>query len=198
MKNISLAIIGSRGIPAKYGGFETFAEELATRLVKKGYKITVSCEYSPNKIKEYKGVKLCYFPYPPPKSYFLRKLYEILVDIYFIYKLSKNHDTIYLLGGGAGAFLFIAKIFNRKTKVLINIDGVEWKRAKFNFLEKGLLKLNIILGSLFADIIVLDAQAMKNYIAKSFHKKTVYIPYGIEDKKDINSVSYTHLTLPTN
>jgi rhamnosyltransferase len=59
-----IAILGSRGIPAKYGGFETFAEGLSSRLVENGYKITVSCEYEPLKfrINEFNGVKLEYFP----------------------------------------------------------------------------------------------------------------------------------------
>jgi len=178
MDKLSVAIVGSRGIPAKYGGFETFAEEIATRLVKKGFSITVSCEYANECKNEYRGVKLTYFPFPPPKSYFLRKIYENFSDIYFMYKLGKKNDILYLLGAGAGSFLFIPKLF--RTKVIVNIAGVEWKRDKFNKIEKALIQSNTVLATLFSEKIVIDAKALKNYVCKSFYRKTVYVPYGIE------------------
>ncbi len=176
-----IAIIGSRGIPAKYGGFETFAEYLSTKLHEKGFSVIVSCEYSSKNAEVYKGVKLFYAPFPPPKSYFLRKFYEIFLDVYFIHKLSKKSGVIYLLGGGAGAFLFIPKILRRKTKVMVNIDGVEWKRDKFSRIEKLLLKINVKFATFFADIIVIDSRAMKKYVSESFHDKVIYIPYGVEE-----------------
>ena len=75
MSEISVAIIGSRGIPAKYGGFETFAEKLSTKLVERKHSVTVSCEYESKMMEEYRGVRLHYFPLPSPKSYFLRKIF---------------------------------------------------------------------------------------------------------------------------
>ena len=167
------------------GSFSGFIEEFSRYASKKGYEVTVSCEYSDNKIKEYEGIRLYYFPYSPPKSYFLGKFYEIFSDVYFIYKLGKEMGVIYLLGGGAGAFLFIPKILRRKIKIMINIDGLEWKRDKFSKIEKILLKLNIKFATLFADIIIIDSEAMKKYVDKSLHNKVVYIPYGIEEIKDI-------------
>ena len=97
---MKIAIIGCRGIPAKYGGFETFAQGLTENLVKNGYDVTVSCEYEPAESRKegYKGVKLDYFPIKPPKNYFLRKVYENLSDIYFLIKLSRKHQFIYFLG----------------------------------------------------------------------------------------------------
>ena len=60
--DLKIAIIGSRGIPSNYGGFETFTEYLSTALVKKGLNVSVSCEYSSNRLSNYKGVNLFYFP----------------------------------------------------------------------------------------------------------------------------------------
>ena len=178
---MKIAIIGSRGIPAKYGGFETFAEGLSTKLVKKGYDITVTCEYEPRKtrISEFNGVKLDYFPFKPPSNYFLRKFYENISDIYFLIKSSRNYDLIYFLGIEVGMFLFIPHILNRTLKLIVNIDGVMWKRTKFNKLERWLLKLNHVLATVFADIIVADAKEMKKYVRNKYLKKTVFIPYGI-------------------
>jgi len=178
---MKIAFIGSRGIPAKYGGFETFAEGLSTKLVKKGYDITVTCEYEPpeSRFKDYKGVKLDYFPIKPPNNYFLRKFYENISDIYFLMKLSRNYDLIYFLGIEVGMFLFIPHILNKALKLVVNIDGVMWDRTKFNKFERWLLKVNHIFATVFADTIVADAEEMKKYVEPKYHQKTVFIPYGI-------------------
>lgn len=184
---MKIAIIGCRGIPAKYGGFETFAQGLTENLVENGYDVTVSCEYEASEFRkdDYKGAKLDYFPVKPPKNYFLRKIYENLSDIYFLIKLSREHDLIYFLGIEVGAFLFIPKIFNRKSKVLVNIDGVMWQRSKFNQLEKWLLKINHDMATVFADKIIVDAQEMKNFVDEKYLDKTTYLSYGIDIPKRI-------------
>lgn len=186
-KDKRIVLIGSRGIPANYGGFETFAEGLATRMVKEGYDITVTCEYEPSESRtdSYKGVKLIHFPVKPPENYFLRKFYENLSDIYFLLKLSRRFDIIYFLGIEVGFFLFIPKILNRNISLMVNIDGVMWKRTKFNILERWLLKLNHIFATIFADKIILDARNMWNYVSESRREKTVFIPYGVEEIEEV-------------
>ncbi len=178
---MKIAIIGCRGIPAKYGGFETFAQGLTENLVKNGYDITVSCEYEPSQSRKdnYRGAKLDYFPIKPPKNYFLRKVYENLSDIYFLIKLSRKHQLIYFLGIEVGMFLFIPKILSRKSQVLVNIDGVMWQRSKFNLTERWLLKINHDMATVFADKIIVDAQEMKSYVDKKYLDKTNYLSYGI-------------------
>lgn len=184
---MKIAIIGSRGIPAKYGGFETFADGLSTRLAKKGYDITVSCEFEEPKtrIDNYNGVNLQYFPIKPPKSYFLRKFYENISDIYFLLKLSRKNNIIYFLGTEVGMFLFIPKLLKRSTKLMVNIDGVMWKRTKFNKLERWLLKINHYFATKFADIIIADAEEMKKYLDPKYRDKSVFIPYGVEEPKTV-------------
>ncbi len=180
---MKIAILGSRGIPAKYGGFETFAQGLTENLVEKGYEVTVSCEYeeSDSRSDNYKGAKLEYFPIKPPKNYLLRKFYENLSDIYFLIKLSRGNNLIYFLGIEVGLFLFIPKILNRNLKILVNVDGVMWKRSKFNLLERWLLKINHELGIRFADKVIIDSKEMKNYVRNKYWDKTVYISYGISN-----------------
>jgi len=178
---VEISIIGSRGIPAKYGGFETFAEQLAIRLVKEGHHVSVSCEYLENKIEKYFDVKLLYFPFPPPKYYSLRKIYEILNDIYFIANMARSSDIMYILGvGTAGWVTFLPKLLNKNVKIFINIDGLEWKRNKFNRLEKKLLKFNNYLAIVFADTIVIDSKALKNHMGLNGKKKAVFVSYGID------------------
>lgn len=181
---MKLSIIGSRGIPANYGGFEVFTEELSTRLVKKDYEVVVTCEtQTNNRLDCFKGVKLFHFPYKSPNSYALRKLFEAMTDIYFLAKLAKKSDVIYLLGMTAGWATAIPYLLNRKVKVVINIDGVEWKRDKFNAIEKAFLKVNTRIAEIFCDYIIVDAQGMRNYIKKQSLKKAVFIPYGVADQQ---------------
>ncbi len=180
---MKIAILGCRGIPAKYGGFETFAQGLTENLVEEGYEVTVSCEYEATDLRDdsYKGAKLEYFPIKPPNNYFLRKFYENLADIYFLIKLSRGNNLIYFLGIEVGMFFFIPKILNRNSKILVNVDGVMWRRSKFNLLERWLLKINHDLGIRFADKVIIDSEEMKNYVHDKYWDKTVYISYGISN-----------------
>ena len=178
---MNVAIIGCRGIPAEYGGFETFADGLTENLDEKGYDITVSCEYKPHhqRKKTHNGAKLEYFPIKPPNNYLLRKFYENLSDIYFLIKLSRGNNLIYFLGIEVGMFIFIPKLLNRKSKVMVNIDGVMWKRSKFNPLERWLLKINHDMATVFADNIIVDSREMKRYVDKDKLHKTSFLSYGI-------------------
>ena len=176
---LKIAIIGSRGIPAKYGGFETFAEELSTRLVAKGYEVFVSCEGGIDpKIDQYKGVKLFYFPLKP----FFRVVYETIYDIFSLIKSSLMCDCIYILGYGAGFFFFIPKIFGKK--LIVNVDGMEWTRDKYSKLEKTILYCSELSAVRFADIIVADAFAIKKHIESAHGKDAVFIPYGVDIPDD--------------
>jgi len=174
-RNFKIAIIGSRGIPAKYGGFETAVEAVAPGLVEKGWNIFVSCEGPRDQSKPvvYKGVNLFYFPVRP----FFRIIYEVLYDVYSLVKASLLCHCIYMLGYGAGLFFFIPKIFRKK--LAVNVDGLEWKREKFNKLERFILLTSERAAVTFADVIVADSKEIKKYIEERYKKKAVYITNGV-------------------
>ena len=121
-----IAIIGSRGIPAEFGGFETFAEQLSLRLVDKGFNVTVYCE-STQKYQEpeYKGVKLVYVSTPN-----IIGLRSIWFDFINIIRTLRGYDVVYMLGYHA-AFAFILPWLFR-TNFWVNMDGLEWKRDKWS------------------------------------------------------------------
>jgi rhamnosyltransferase len=177
-RKIKLAIIGARGI-GNYGGFETVVSELAPRLVERGYVVYSSCEKSGNEeqLKEYKGVKLIYFPIKPPANYTLRKIFEIIYDIYFITKCSLFCDVVFALGIGGGIFLFVPRLFGKVS--IVNIDGLEWKRSKFDALEKALLRILLAFSFTSATFIGVDNKCLKNYINPRYHRKVIYVPYGV-------------------
>ncbi len=182
--NLKVAIIGSRGIPNRYGGFEKFTEILSVALVEKGYKVFVSCENSGNELKNYKGVCLFYFPLKQPKSAVLRNLYELLYDVYSLFWASRHADIVYMLGYSAGIFFFIPKIFGKK--LFVNPDGLEWKRAKFNLLIKFLLKFNERLMTFWADEIIADSKAIKCYLDSKYNIKSNFIPYGVFKHQNVS------------
>ena len=128
----SIAIIGSRGIPNNYGGFEGFTEILSENLVKKGYTVHVSCEHPGEKncSETFNGVNLFYFPIKHPKSSIMGMIYEVLYDVYSLFVASMRAEQVYMLGYSAALFFFIPKLFGRT--LYLNPDGFEWKRAKFN------------------------------------------------------------------
>src|SRR4030042_3326749 len=174
-QEFKIAIIGSRGIPAKYGGFETAVEAVAPKLAEMGWNVVVSCEGPRDRGKPdvYKGVTLFYFPVRP----FFRVLYETLYDVYSLMKSSLMCRCIYMLGYGAGLFFFLSKICRKK--LVVNVDGLEWKREKFNKLERFILLASERAAVTFAEVLVADSREIKKYIEGRYRKKAVYITNGV-------------------
>ena len=181
---MKIAIMGIRGLPAKYGGFETFAEELAPRLVKKSHKVTVYGRS--NIIKEYRtgdyyrGVRLVILPTVS------HKYLDTIVHTFFcvIHSLFHQYDVILFCNAANSIFSFLPRLSGQK--VVINVDGLERKRKKWNFLGK----LWYLAGEFFSTIlpneIVSDAKVIQNYYWNRYHKKSTFIPYGANIDK-VNS-----------
>jgi glycosyltransferase involved in cell wall biosynthesis len=171
---LKLAILGSRGIPASYGGFETFAEELAIRLVKEGIEVVVYCEADRARTNEtYKGVSLRYVP-----KRRIGGLSTIIFDLQCLWQVRKSADVVYMLGYGAALFCFLPRVWNRV--VWINMDGVEWRRSKWGPIARLWLRLMERCALSSANRIICDAEAIRDHISER-HRKTVptsVIPYG--------------------
>jgi glycosyltransferase involved in cell wall biosynthesis len=170
-----IALLGSRGIPAKYGGFETFAERVAPALAAEGREVWVSCEgTAAPRPSEYKGVKLFYFPLKP----FRRVFYETIYDIYSLVRASLTCDCLIMLGYGAGFFFFIPRLFRKK--IAVNVDGREWTREKYNLLEKTALHINELFALRYSDVAIADARAIQAYLKASRGREATFIPYGVD------------------
>lgn len=169
-----LAILGTRGIPARYGGFETFAEELALRLVAKGTEVTVYCEadgsdHSP----EYRGITLVHIP-----STKCGPLTTVYFDLRCLWHARYNYDVVYMLGYGATPFCLIPKFGG--THVWLNVDGIEWARAKWNTGAKLYFKLMEWLSTWIPDRIIADADGIRTHLESRHHLSSPcsVIPYG--------------------
>ena len=135
---MKIAILGTRGIPNNYGGFEQFAEYISIGLVKKGHDVTVyNPSFHPYKETKFKGVNIIKAYSPEEK---LGSMGNFIYD-YNCLKDAKqrNFDIIYEAGyATCSPFFYLLK--SKKSKLITNMDGIEWKRSKWNFLTKKLMK----------------------------------------------------------
>lgn len=174
-----VAIIGTRGIPAKYGGFETFAQELSTRLVQEGFDVIVTSEEAQGPAS-YQGVKLVHRRRPAPKNYLLAKVVEVFSDIGFMWRLAPEVDVLYVCGTGAGAFFWVPRLRSRRAKIWVNFGGLEWTRTKYCKAEQVMLHLSTKAATAAADRVILDAQALGRFVGPRVKRKSIHIAYGVD------------------
>ncbi len=176
---MKIAIMGIRGIPASYGGFETLAEELAPRLVDRGYQVTVYGRSNIIKYKEeyYRGVKIILLPTISHK-YLDTICHTFLCILHSLF----NDDDAILICNAANSFIsFIPRLIGKK--VVVNVDGIERKRKKWNALGKLWYLFGEFFSVLLPNKIVTDARVIQKYYQDRYHKKSVLIPYGTYTEK---------------
>lgn len=188
MKNVF--IIGSKGIPAQYGGFETFVEKLTKLKLDENITYYVSCMSKEQGTFKYNNAE-CFNIKVPNLGPLGRIIHVINALKYTIKKIDNNNlDNVIVLILGCRAGLVMKryyKILNRKNiKVFVNPDGLEWKRDKWNFLEKKILKFCEKRLVMYSDKIICDSKEIQRLMITLFNvpkEKTVYIAYGA-DKVD--------------
>lgn len=172
---LRVAILGTRGIPAQYGGFETFAEQLSLRLVERGHHVTVYAESAggPAIDDVYRGVRVRYISLPSwgPVS-------VIGFDVRCLWDARKRFDLVYMLGYGAAFACWLPQLYS--TPVWINIDGLEWARSKWSVMARAYLRAMEWFTSKVATRVIADAQAMVMHFQQSYGRTTscTYIAYG--------------------
>lgn len=182
LDKISVSILGSRGIPAHYSGFETAIQEIAIRLKSRGMYITVYCRnsYFVKKNPEFQGVKLKYLPSIRTKH--LETLSHTLLSA--IHSIFNKCDVIILFGVGNALFTLLYKIFS--IPVIAVVDGADWKRKKWNRFSKTFLKLSFKLCARFSTIYVVDSRLLQVKYSKTMTNSPVYIPYGSKESENQN------------
>lgn len=168
--NKNISIIGSVGVPARYGGFETLAEQLATNLHHQ-FNITVYCsskKYNANeRATVWNNIHRKFI------NLHANGAQSILYDLLSLLQCYRTSKVILILGGSAGLFLPLFLPFKKKKTILFHPDGKEWKRLKWKSLSSIYLKLSIQLGCWAADTIILDNKALYNDYHKYKHKITL-------------------------
>ncbi|KPA17091.1 glycosyl transferase family 1 [Candidatus Magnetomorum sp. HK-1] len=172
---MNIAIIGSRGIPAEFGGFETFAEELAVRLVQRGCQVTVFCENSQQyRQSVYKGVQLCHIRTPN-----IAGLRSIWSDLTGIVTCLQGYDVVYMLGYHTAFLFFLPCMFG--VNFFVNMDGLEWQRKKWSSFIRAYLKVCERLAVYCVPHLIADAKAITDYLTSTYPGSALKfntIPYG--------------------
>ena len=171
---LKISILGTRGIPANYGGFETFAEELAVRLVRRGHQVTVygRSHFVEPKLTTYQGVRIRVLPA-------IRHKYLETVSHTALSVLSacfRGYDVC-LVCNAANAFLcWLPRLAGQR--VALNVDGIERKRKKWNWAGRTFHRMGESLAVRFPDCFVTDARTTQEYYRRRYGRESPFIPYG--------------------
>ncbi|HEX5226468.1 MAG TPA: DUF1972 domain-containing protein [Bryobacteraceae bacterium] len=171
-----IAILGTRGIPARYGGFETFAEELSTRLALRGHRVTVYCrERYPE--ATYRGVSRVYL------TTWRHKYFETMVHTFhsMLHLIFHRADAALYCNGANTIFTLPPRLTGIPT--LINVDGLERKRTKWNRLAQTWYELSEWLATFCPTVVITDAREIEAYYLQRYGKRSHFIPYGAETGK---------------
>lgn len=182
-------IVGSKGIPANYGGFETFVDNLVTRQVNPKIKYHVSCMTFDKSVKnyDYNGAE-CQEIYVPNIGGAKAILYDLRSLDWALDTIKERNlkdGIIYILACRIGPFLhkYIKKFHNHGFKVWVNPDGHEWKRAKWSVPVRKYWKVSEKLMVKNADFLICDSKSIEEYIHKDYRKynpQTTFIAYGAD------------------
>lgn len=173
---MQFAILGTRGIPASYGGFETFAEELSTRLAARGHQVTVYCRRR-HEAPTYRGVQLIYLPTLRHK-YFDTVVHTFLSTLHL---LAHRQDAALYCNAANAVFTWMPRIFG--IPVALNVDGLERKRRKWSLAGRAWYRVSERLAAWFPNEVVSDAVVIQRYYLERYGKPTRFIPYGAEAGK---------------
>ncbi|HFU3844664.1 TPA: beta 1-4 rhamnosyltransferase Cps2T [Streptococcus suis] len=180
-------IIGSRGLPAQYGGFETFVEQLVSNQVSPQICYHVAClsDSSHHQHSEYKGVDC--FTINPPKLGPARVIVYDMMAISYALDLVKaqqmERPIFYILGNTIGGFIapFAKKIHSVGGTLFVNPDGLEWKRTKWSKPVQTYLKYAEKLMAKHADLLIADNEGIEDYIQTTYPgTQTRFIAYGTD------------------
>lgn len=199
MKNIF--IVGCKGIPAKYGGYETFVDELVTRKKDNNIKYHVACMNQEKDEIDYNGARCFNVKVPnigPAKAVYY-DVYALKQIISYIKNNNLTDGIVYVLACRIGPFFntYVKKLHRLGFKVYVNPDGHEWKRAKWNKAIRQYWKISERLMVKHADLLICDSINIENYIKKDYKKynpNTTFIAYGADvtkstltnDSKELN------------
>jgi len=183
-----IAIVGTRGIPGRYGGFETFADELARRLVERGHKVSVYCRERHTE-GTYLGSELRYLPT------IRHKYFDTIAHTGFstAHLLFHRVDVALYCNAANAIFCWLPRLLGMP--VALNVDGLERHRKKWNRVAKAWYRVSEWLATFCPTAIVTDAQAIEQYYRDRYQCPSTMIPYGAEPARLESSAILTTLGL---
>ncbi len=195
MAEKQLQILGTRGIPARHGGFETFAEHFAIYLQENGWQVTVYCQVDGTGgiyEDEWRGICRIHIPVSQPGA-----KGTVIFDWKATIHAAKRKQTVLTLGYNTAIFCTLFRL--KGIKNIINMDGIEWQRGKWSFAERSWLYMNEKLGAWLGNHLIADHPEIKNHLSRfvSSSKITV-IPYSADILKNANEALLHSFNLAKN
>ncbi|SEQ89726.1 Glycosyltransferase involved in cell wall bisynthesis [Nitrosomonas sp. Nm51] len=180
----TLRILGTRGIPAQHGGFETFAEHFALFLVKKGWRVIVYCQEdagTDTTCSEWEGIERVHIPVSQSGAFG-----TIVFDWKVTVHAAAHKDLLLTLGYNTAVFCVLFRL--KGLTNLINMDGIEWKRGKWSLMARTWLYLNERAGCWLGNHLVADHPEIENHLAtRVSRQKITMLPYGSDALTDCDA-----------
>ena len=175
---LHVALMGSRGIPGRYGGYETLMEELAVRLIDRGFRVTDYCRshVTPPGLAEYRGAELIVLPTVRTK-YLDTPVHTFLSSLR---ALREPYDAALVVNSANALFVPILRLSG--VPVALHVDGIEKRRAKWGPVGRGVYALSERLACVVPDALVTDAEVIRRHYLERYGAESVPIAYGVDPR----------------
>jgi len=186
---LRIGILGTRGIPNHYGGFEHISEYVSAGLVKRGHAVTVYNSHNhPYTASEWNGVtiKHCYDP-----EYLIGTAGQFVYDMNCLLDARKQNFDVVLLMGYTSSSVW-GKIYPKNSTIITNMDGLEWKRTKYSKQVQQFLKYAEKLAVKYSHYYISDSMVIRSYLAEKYAINSQYIPYGADVFTEVEREQLDH------
>lgn len=191
-----IALIGTRGVPARYGGFETAVEEVGRRLVQRGHEVIVYCRAADHdqqdgavQLDEFLGMRLVHLPAMRKRS--LETLSHTGLSV--LHRSLRGTDAAIVFNAANAPLLPVIRA--RGIPVATHVDGLEWKRAKWGTVGQRYYKMAESLAVRWSDALIADAQGIVDHYRETFSVGTSLITYGAPILRDVSDDRLEELSL---
>jgi glycosyltransferase involved in cell wall biosynthesis len=176
MDRMSIAMVGTRGVPARYGGFETAVEEIGRRLADAGHRVVVYCRTVPGATEqppgEFLGMQLVHLPAARKRS--LETLSHTALSVGHL--MAHRTDAAFVFNAANSPLLPVLRA--ARIPVATHVDGLEWKRAKWGGAGRRYYRVAESLAVRWSDALIADAQGIADYYTDAFAAPTTLLTYG--------------------
>ncbi len=178
MKPLRIALLGSRGIPASYGGYETLMEEVSTRLAERGHEVTVYCRshYTPRRQREHRGVRLVVLP--TVRTKYLDTPAHTLLSC--LHAFARRYDVALVVNAANAVFMPLLRL--ARLPAALHVDGIEKRRAKWGPAGRWVYALSERLACVLPNAVVTDAAVIRDHYRRRYRTDSWMITYGVDPK----------------
>jgi glycosyltransferase involved in cell wall biosynthesis len=187
---MKIAILGTRGIPARYGGFETLADQLSKKLVERGHEVTVYCRRRFTRADDNYDRRIRRVILPTISNKHFETLSHTFISIFHV--VFTDAQVLLICNVASSPFAWMPRVVGKPTA--LNVDGLDRKRRKWNFIGQGFLHFCELLSPLTPTRLVTDARAVQEYYRLRYRKESAMIAYGAEPPVTSNRLGQFGLT----